>query len=472
MPLAPLGRLLQLPWQRYPVAMAVMSVIYLAAWSFPLWLGKSFAIYIALAGHAYASMFVGMFAAMVWTSVCRAETHLLPRFRRTLAEAWMLHGLLLVVLPAAAVQAVTGEHGLLVAAGLSLILATALASGNGMAWANLVWFLPMLFGFWPEVGKALWRALLDYPAGPLPILGVAGLIATAVWRRLMRVSDEAPTLSPADISATDLRHGPEAMRAAQMPAVARWLQALQHTLAAAAFDRVLVRLRRDPSAQAGKALERILLPNAHPLGLLIETAMTLVFGSLVLLLISAQPGRGGTLPVGMVGSYIGLLTALRFQQMHRAMLILRPSLADVYLALRPPSPEDFHRLVLIAMRAALGPALLFAATLAGLAAFWLYPEAQRWPVFVGGTAGGLVAALMGLGLAVHLLDSAKPRMIAGLVLLGLLGSLPAAMIVPTMAASWPAGAVFAAFWLTLAATFLFHAERTALRHGLPFDPAH
>jgi hypothetical protein len=91
---------------------------------------------------------------------------------------------------------------------------------------------------------------------------------------------------------------------------------------------------------------------------------------------------------------------------------------------------------------------------------------------IGATAGGLVAALMGLGLAVHLLDSAKPRMIAGLVLLGLLGSLPAAMIVPTMVASWPAGAVLAAFWLTLAAAFLADAERTALRHGLPFDPAH
>lgn len=471
MALAPLGRLLRLPWQRYPVAMIVMGVIYLGAWSFPLWLDQSFAIWIALAGHAYASMFVGTFAAMVCTSVCRAETHILPGFRRTLAEAWLLHGLLLVVLPAAAVQAVTGEHGLLVAAGLSLLLATALASGNGMAWANLVWFLPMLLGVWPEVGKALWLALLDYPAGPLPILGVAGLIATAVWRRLMRISDEAPTLSPADISATDLRHGPEAMRASQMPALARWLQGVQHTLAAAAFDRVLARLPRDPGKHAGKALERILLPNAHPFGLLIETAMTLVFGSLVLLLISAQPGRG-TLPVGMVGSYIGLLTALRFQQMHRAMLILRPSLADVYLALRPPSPADFQRAVLRAMRAALGPALLFAATLAVLVAFWLYPEEQRWGVFVGGTLAGLVAALLGLGLAVHLLDSSKPRMIAGLVLVGLLGSLPAAMIVPTMTASWTAGAVLAAFWLSVAAAFLAHAERTALRHGLPFDPAH
>lgn len=466
--IGPLWVLLRLPWQRYLLAMIFMSLLILVGWSLPILIGKPKAVYGSLGMHAYALMFVGMLSGMVWSSVCRPETQALPGFRRALALVWLLHLLLLIVAPGIATQVALGQYGLLVSTGLLLLTATALATGTGIKWAALVWFAPMFLGIWPEVGKHVWFALRDYPLSALPLAGVAGLILLTIWRRLLTVSDAAPTLSPADISASDLRHGPEAMRA-NATGFARWIIDFQSRLSAAAFDRVLARLQRGRASAERAALSMVLMPNLHWRGIVLEVLITGLLGGLVVLMIGAQ--RGGPPPANMVASYVGVITAMRFQQLHRSSMILRPSLTDVYLAMAPPSQTAFARAIARALRGSVVGAVIFAGSLLGLIAFLMYPAELRTGLIVGGLLGATAASLFGLGVVLLLLDSEKPRVFAGLFALGLLGAMPTSFTAMASMASLGAGIATGTVWIVIALGFVYYAERQVERWGIRFDVA-
>lgn len=444
--------LLRLPLQRYPYGMALLALLLIAGWAMPVLLGKPKAVIGSLAVHAYVLTLLGMLSAMVWVSVCRPETQTLPGFKPALAMVWALHGLYLIVLPAAAAYA-SGWPALLTAGGLALLLATSIASGSGVKWAMFVWFAPMLLGIWPDVAKEIWQALRDSTLAPLLLIGVAAVILRVVWRRLMVISDGAPTLSPADISASDFSAAADSARIRQAGKLALWMQKMQHQLSSRAFDGALAALQAKRAGAAQSTLRMVLMPNAHWRGIALELAFTVLALGLLLALLAFQ--RGGPPPIGMAASYIGMLTALRFQQLHRATLMLRPSLVDVYFASAPDSQIEFTRAIVASLRGSLLPSMLFAAVLLLLVAT-MYPADQRPALLAGGIVGAFAASLAGLGMVLMLLDSERPRMLLGLIVLGILGSIPTSLCVAAALQSPAAGSVVGA--LVVAAAFGFYRQ--------------
>ena len=457
--------LLWLPVQRYPLGALFLGLLLVGGWSLPLLTGKSKALLGSLAVHAYVLMLGGMLSAMVWVSVCRPETQILPGFRRALGWVWGLAALYLVLLPTALVQAIDVPP-LLVASGLTLLLATSVASGSGIKWAGRVWLAPMLLGVWPDFAAEIWRAVKASALAPLLLLGLAALILRSVWRRLMLISDGAPTLSPADISIGDMSASSEAARIRQGGKLALWIQGAQHALSSRAFDGALAALKQGRTGADRRALAMVLMPNAHWRGMAFEAVLSVLAIGLLLLVIGFQ--RGGPPPIGLAASYIGMLTALRYQQLHRATLMLRPSLVDVYLAAAPRSQLQFSAAVADALYRSILPSMLFAATLLLLVGT-LYPPEQRWPLLAGGLVGALGASLAGLGVVLMLLDSERPRLIVGLIVLGFLGATPTSLCVNAALKSPAAGAVVGALVLAGAGAFLWRARSYALRWPIRFD---
>ncbi len=456
---------IRLPWQRYPLASLIMGLLMVGGWSLLLFFSNPKVIYGALGAHAYALLFVGMLSAMVWTSVCRPETQTLPGFKRVLASVWAIYALLFVVLPGAMAYAY-GLDGWLVASALLALLATSTATGSGVKWAGLIWLAPMLLGIWPDFAKEIWRTLTTSVLAPVLLVTVSVLIARVVWRRLLIVSDGAPTLSPADINASDLSSAADAARIRQAGGLAIWMQKVQHDASARAFDSILGRLQQQRPGADRRMLGMVLLPNAHWRGIALELLIAAVFVGILVLVIASQ--RGGPPPAGMAATYIGMLTALRFQQLHRATMMLRPSLVDVYFAAAPSSQLAFTAAIAAALRGALLPATLFGLLLLGIVSL-MYPAEQRLAMIVGGGVGVYAGSLASLGVVLMLLDSERPRVILGLVVLGMVGAIPTSLCVAAASASPAAGAVVAA--LVLVAAFGFHqrAYQYATRWPIRFD---
>lgn len=459
------GTLLRLPLQRYALGMALLALLLVAGWTLPIVLGKPKAVVASLAVHAYVLTLLGMLSAMVWVSVCRPETQTLPGFKPALAVVWALHGLYLVALPAAIAYA-SGWPALLTAGGLMLLLATSVASGSGVKWATLIWFAPMLLGIWPEFAKELWTALRDSTLAPLLLIGLAAVVLRAVWRRLMIISDGAPTLSPADINASDMSAAADAARLRQAGGLALWLQKIQHGLSSSAFDGTLADLQRARPGADRRTLRMVLMPNAHWRGIALELGVTVLVIGLLLGLLSFQ--RGGPPPIGLAASYIGMLTALRYQQLHRATLMLRPSLVDAYFAAAPRSQLEFTGAIVAALRGSLLPSVLFAGVLLLMVAT-LYPADQRLALIGGGLAGALAASLAGLGVVLMLLDAERPRLLLGLMVLATIGSIPTSLCVAAALRSPAAGAAVAALVLVGAFGFYLRAREYATRWPIRFE---
>lgn len=457
--------LLRLPLQRYAAGLVFLALLWIAGLALPFLLGKPKAAIGTLFVHGYVLMFVGLLSASVWVSVCRPETQTLPGFRRALGLVWALYLLVGVLLPAALARAIDFPP-LLTGSFLAMVLATSIASGSGIKWAAMIWLAPVLLSIWPEFAKELWLALRGSNLAPLLLWVLVLLILRSVWKRLMLVSDGAPTLSPADISASDLSAAADAARIRQAGPLAVWLQKVQYELSARAFDHALAKLRRDRRA-FGRALGLVLMPNAHWRGILLELAATAVLLGVLVLVIGNQHGDGP--PVGMVASYIGLLTALRFQGLHRATLMLRPSLVDVYFATAPHSPLAFTASIVHALYRSLWPSMLFATTLLGLVA-WMFPAEQRLALLAGGLVGALGSSFNGLALVLMQLDAERPRMLLGLLVLGVLGSIPTALCVAAAMQSPQTLAVVGVIVLAGTGGFLAHAHRQALRWPMVFDP--
>jgi hypothetical protein len=459
--------LLRLPLQRYPLGMALMALLLIGGWALPLLLGKPKAVIGSLAVHAYVLTLLGMLSAMVWVSVCRPESQILPGFKRALAGVWGVHGLYLILLPAAIAHA-TGMPAVLTGAAMTLLLATSIASGSGLKWAVFVWFAPMLLGIWPEFAKELWLVLLNSTLAPLLFVAVAAVILRAVWRRLMSISDGAPTLSPADINASDFSAAADAARVRQAGKLALWIQSVQHQLSSRAFDGALAALRRGQTDADRRTLRMILMPNAHWRGIALELSFTVIALGLLLSLLGMQ--RGGPPPIGMAASYIGMLTALRFQQLHRATLMLRPSLVDVYFASAPDSQLSFTRAIVASLHGSLLPSMLFAGVLLLLVST-LYPADQRAALLSGGLVGAFAASLAGLGVVLMLLDSERPRVLLGLMVLAILGSIPTSLCVSAALRSPLAGSVVGILALIAASGFYLRARDYATRWPIRFDAA-
>lgn len=458
--------LLKLPLQRYPLAALFMSLMMAAGWGALAWSGRPKMVYGSLVLHGYALMFIGMLSAMVWTSVCRPESQTLPRFRLALATVWAFYLLVFALLPGAIAHA-CGVNGLLVAGGLCLLLSTSMATGSGLRWAALIWLLPLPLGIWPNVAREIWLALTASALSPLLLMAVAAILIRIIWRRLMRISDGAPTLSPADLNVADLSSAADQARISQAGGIAIWMQKLQHRFSAAAFDNALRALTRGRRGSVERAIGMVLLPNTHWRGMALELLVTAAFVGFIAWVFAQR--ASGPPPISLVASYVGLLTALRFQQLHRATLMLRPSLVDVYLASAPSSQLEFSEAVASALTRSLLPSTLFAVTLLAVLSV-LYPPEQRWALILGGTAGAFGSSLAGLGVVLMLLDSERPRLILGMIVLGVLGAIPTSLCV-TAALHSKAGVLVAALVLAATGGFYAYARAQAIRWPIRFDAA-
>jgi len=468
--MGPLLRLLSLPIKRYPIGLSLLYLLLLGAWSLPFFIGKSKALLAAAGIHAYALMFVSMFSSMVWSSISRPDTMLLPRFRSYFKTVIGIHCLLLVLLPMLVLLAFD-RYGMLVGGGLALILALGMATGSGAKWASLVWMLPLLLGIWPEVRSAVGYALIDTQSAPVVLFLAAAVIVYATWQRYTRVGDQSPTLSPADINTSDMRYGPEAVQAANAGKFARWFSDRQQTASANAFERLLGSIKRRPEATARRALSMILLPNLHWRGVLLEAAFTALIVGAIAWLIGAQknsPTGTSGVPAGLVATYVGMLTAMRFQALHRATLMLRPSLTDVYFALAPNSQLVFTAAVSQALRPALIGAWIFAATMLGALLPFVAPAA-RASMFAGGMVGAVAASLYGLGIVLMRLDAEKPRMMTGMIVLAVGGSLLASLAGAAFNASWTGGIGVGLVLILLMLGFVAHGDAQAKRWPVRFD---
>ena len=462
-----LRTLLSLPFRRYPFAMVFMLLLIAGGWSLLLFIQKPKVIWATLGVHAYALMFISMLSAMVWSSICRPDSQLLPRFRFYLLSIWGIYFTLLVFLPGLATL-ILGSHAVLVTGGLALITALGIATGSGAKWASLVWMAPLLLGIWPEVRIATWYALRDTSTAPLGLFAVSAAILFVSWRRFMLVADQAPTLSPADINVSDLRYGPEAAQAANAGKLTRWFLNRQQDASARAFESVLARLKRRPKATARRSLTMILMPNLHWRGLALEAVFTVITVGIVSLVIGAQKGGPGILPE-MVTTYTGVLTALRFQGLHRATMMLRPSLTDAYLALAPSSHLEFSAMITRALRPAIFSAMLFAATML-LVLMPMVPAQSRIALLAGGLSGAFAASLLGLGMVLMLLDAEKPRMLSGMMLLGFGGSMVGSISGAAFKASLGGGTAVAIALIIFMLAFVAHGESYARRWPIRFDP--
>ena len=210
----------------------------------------------------------------------------------------------------------------------------------------------------------------------------------------------------------------------------------------------------------------VLMPNAHWRGVALELAFTALALGLLLGMLSLQ--RGGPPPIGLAASYIGMLTALRYQQLHRGTMMLRASLVDVYFAAAPNSQLEFTRAVAAALRGSLLPSMLFATVLLLLVGM-MYPAEQRLPLLAGGLPGALAASLAGLGMVLMLLDSERPRVLLGLLVLSVMGSIPTSLCVSAALRSPTAGAVVGVLVLAGAYGFYLHAKDYATRWPMRFD---
>lgn len=460
-----LWRVLVLPWQRFPLGMALLVLLVLAGWVAAIHVGGARALGAALVVHGYMLLFIAMMSGMVWASVVRPETQLLPGFRSVLGQLWLIHLIVLVGLPSA-FAASQGLPAAAVLAGLLLVFAVSLATGSGAKWAGLVWLTPLLAVVWPELGKLALKSLREGLLLPALIALFSLCILWLVWRRLLAVHDAAPTLSPADLSMTDPRYGPEALQAAQAGPLARWIIARQEALTARVFDRVLRHLAGGRPAADDRALGLVLMPNLHLAGVLVEV---LLIALVVVPLIWYFGHRQVPFPAPAIAAYIGLIASLRFQQLHRATLLMRPSLADLYLAMAPGRPAEFTAAVARALRPAIAGAVAMALALALVSAA-LLPAADRLAWAVGVGIGALAAATFGYGLLLMLLDARRPRLVIGVLLLSFFGSQLTAACAAAFLHSWHGGLLVAVFCLSLTLGFAGRALRQASALPLVFDP--
>ena len=149
-------------------------------------------------------------------------------------------------------------------------------------------------------------------------------------------------------------------------------------------------------------------------------------------------------------------------------MMLRPSLVDVYFAAAPNSQLEFTRAIVAALRGSLLPSMLFASVLLLLVGT-LYPAEQRLPLLAGGLVGAFGASLAGLGMVLMLLDSERPRVLLGLMVLGVLGSIPTSLCVTAALHSPTAGAVVGILVLAGAFGFYSRARDYATRWPIRFD---
>jgi hypothetical protein len=175
--------------------------------------------------------------------------------------------------------------------------------------------------------------------------------------------------------------------------------------------------------------------------------------------------------VAGIGYYLVFLASARFAQVQRGLLLLRPSLTDLYLAAAPRNGAEFHALIADALIWLLAVATASAAVYAALVGWMLeVPDPAAYVAAVA--AAAFIAALTGLSLCLMTQHGARPRPLLMVLFTALAGSIAFTL---SNALTARFGALLGtglglALALPFALGFYLSAREGALRQPLVFDP--
>lgn len=330
-------KLLALQIRRLPVGCVAVALVYLCSMTALLATGEA-AVVIAV---GLAVWLWYMFTGMTLRTLMRAETLLLPHFRRHLAVAGAVYAVFTVALPVTAMAVVGGAHYVPLAISLLLLaMAFGMATGLGMRVTLLFWLAFMVVGWMPVLSATIGYAAMQSPLTPLAVALIAGLLLYYALRPLLVVSDrevdDSPMQSVADgrkpatgADGTPKRRG----------LVGRKLSPLldgsaQRTLAAA-----LARFgkRHTPSTRMS-VIRAVLLPHDNPVAVGINLLVVAAFAALYFFATDAARRW----QAGYVGAYAVMIGISRFAAVGHGMVRMRPNLADLYMTLAPRTRSEFQ----------------------------------------------------------------------------------------------------------------------------------
>ena len=329
-------------WRRMPVLVVLVALMWLAGIALSGTLGKRSSDLVAVGvplilGGAW---FWSMGRGQQLLDLCRAESFLLPGFRRSLLGLAALDGIVWVVLPALITSALRMPHALLVAAGLLLAAAVGLASGTGRRAGLLIWLVFILAGWMPKLFGQLAMAALRSPLTPLLLALAAALILRLVLRPMLTISDVEPDSSPLESTGLGRMNATTGSGTPPPGAIGKRIASLFERTSQRAMEQALQRYRRRPDSLRRLALLRtLLLPHDNPAAIAMRLALVATMVTLYFFAIQHRPHYNAA----VIGAYAVLLSLSRFPQLGRGMLRMRPNLADLYLTLAPTTRSEYQK---------------------------------------------------------------------------------------------------------------------------------
>lgn len=390
------GKLLMLQVRRLPVGCVAVALVYACSMAALIATGEV-AVVIAV---GLAAWLWYMLTGMTLRTLMRAETLLLPHFRRHLALAGAVYAIFTVAVPVIAMTVMGGGHYVPLATSLLLLaMAFGMATGLGMRVTLLFWLAFMVVGWMPAVSAAIGQVAMQSPLTPLAIVLIAGLLLYYALRPLLTVSDREVDDSPMQSIADGRKPATGADGAPKRRGlVGRKLSPLldgiaQRTLAAALmrFDR-----RRTPSTRMA-VIRAVLLPHDNPVAAGIN--LLVVAGFAALYFFATDAARRWQ--AGYVGAYAVMIGISRFGAVGHGMVRMRPNLADLYMTLAPRTRSEFQATLADALLWVVGVAMFNCVAYALLVAVLLHDAHPARLLLaagitgIGGAFGALAAHLVG-----------------------------------------------------------------------------
>ncbi|MEI7036249.1 hypothetical protein [Fulvimonas yonginensis] len=400
-----------LPCRQMPVLATIAQSLWLGALAAALTVPDG----AALGGMllAVGSWFWHMGLGLVLRGACRAETFLLPGFRRHLTGLGLADAVQWVLLPGLLALGLRVPHAGLAIAALALAAAMGFAMGVERWISLLFWPLLILAGWMPGFATAVVHGALRSPLTVPLLLLTAWLLLRLALRPMLRIADRAPATSP--LEGLSLGRGSAPESPVRHSALGRRIEDWFDTLGQRAMERALGRYRTAPSAAHRLALvRRLLLPHDNLGALTLRVAIMAMFAALYLLVVLHRQHFDAT----VVGAYAVIVALARFPQVGRGMLRMRPNLADLYLTLAPPTRADYQRTLADALLVLvpIGTLTALAYTALGiLLTRATQPGLMLLTTLIVASAGALVA------LAVHLVgpqNTVGRQLVNALVLAG------------------------------------------------------
>ncbi|AOV17616.1 hypothetical protein BJI67_11590 [Acidihalobacter aeolianus] len=327
---------------------------------------------------AITALFSWLLVGYALRLVVQPESLLLPDFRRVIATAGVLWGVVLWLLPSALVAfGLGGLAGWWAIGGGGLAIAYMLLVTSG---PSLAGYLPLLLIVISNVLPAPVRITLKHAIAhsvwlpSLPLL-LAAVILLFYVRRLFSLGD---TASPEAPFAPQARFQGSQARAAGTP-LARRLRALQAWGAAGNEGRLrrhALRYRSKPTPGRQRKLTSVLLfPYDQPRGWLVSLVwLALAVGPLMLMNFSSAHFSVQHIHARLLNTYVAIML-LTPVNVGFGLAQLRPSLVELYFDLAPHTVRDFNELLVDCFLNTLPGHIVLATLLTAVVTLAIHPQA-------------------------------------------------------------------------------------------------